>query len=413
MSTTPAPMAQPRDTPDDTRPARARTHFAGLDGVRALAAVMVVVHHATSFAGEGRSGPLLADLGAVADTGVGLFFVLSGFLIYRPFAVAGLDGTAPQATRSFWWRRLLRIVPAYWLVLTVFWAAGSFDLGPPSQAWRYYGFVQVYDRFTTLGGIPIAWSLNTEMTFYLMVPVWGWLVRRVLGRGRSTLALEVAGLGLLFAGAYVSRAIFSGASATTRSLSFLWLPTNLDLFAGGMLLAVLHAWATGPGRGSALAARLRRVFGQHPGLWLAVAAALYAWYALRVGPAPFDVGYRDLFWQRRQLVVLTLGTCLIAPLVFGGDGDPRPVRRLWSLGPVHWLGLVSYGLYLWHYNLMQRVVDQPAVVGRGGWEGLAGTPQGDTNLAVLLAVGLGVGALAAAATWYLLERPLQRFKDAL
>jgi peptidoglycan/LPS O-acetylase OafA/YrhL len=390
-------------------------HFTGLEGIRALAASMVVVHHAVSFAGPDRAGPL-DKLGAIGDMGVGLFFVLSGFLIYRPFAVAGLDGSSPQRALSFLWRRVLRIVPAYWLVLTVFWIAGSYDLGPPSEAWRYYAFLQIYDAATALGGITIAWSLNTEMTFYLLVPVWAWLVRRVLGQGRTTLALEAGCLAALGIGGYVARMLFTQAPDMTRSLSFLWLPANLDLFAAGMLMAVLHAWITGPGRDSPWAGRVHRVLGGAPIVWAAAFVALYALYAWKVGPAPFETGYQGFAWQRRQFVVSLLAAFLIAPMVFGRSGDGTasrdPVRRFWELKPIHWVGLVSYGLYLWHFPFMQRVPDHAEPNGTS-WEGWAGTPPGNTSLLFLLAVGFGLGLLGAAASYYALEKPTQRFKRLL
>src|SRR5688572_16406878 len=102
-ATTEAPTARPHGADDVSPPDRARVHFTGLEGIRALAASMVVVHHAVSFAGPDRAGPL-HKLGAIGDMGVGVFFVLSGFLIYRPFAVAGLDGGSPQRAISFLWR---------------------------------------------------------------------------------------------------------------------------------------------------------------------------------------------------------------------------------------------------------------------------------------------------------------------
>jgi peptidoglycan/LPS O-acetylase OafA/YrhL len=377
---------------------------------------MVVVHHAVSFAGPDRAGPLY-KLGAVGDMGVGLFFVLSGFLIYRPFAVANLDGVKPQRAISFLWRRVLRIVPAYWLVLTVFWVAGSYDLGPPSQAWRFYAFLQIYDAATALGGITIAWSLNTEMSFYLLVPLWAVLVRRVLGQGRTTLSLETGCLVALGIGGYVARILYTQTGGLTRSLSFLWLPTNLDLFAAGMLMAVVHAWMSGPGRDSPWAERIRRVLGGTPIAWAAAFVVLYVLYAWKIGPAPFETGYQGFAWQRRQLTITLLAAFLIAPMVFGrvrdGEKTREPVRRFWELRPIHWVGIVSYGLYLWHFPFMQRVPDHFEPSSGIRWDGWAGTPPNDTSLVLLLAAGFGLGLLGAAASYYGLEKPLARFKRLL
>ena len=105
-----------------------RPHFPCFEGLRALAAVMIVVHHAAATAGNIRAG-VLATPAAVMDSGVAIFFVISGFLIYRPFAVAHQAGVSTMPTRSFLWRRVLRIVPAYWAALTFFWAIGAISLG--------------------------------------------------------------------------------------------------------------------------------------------------------------------------------------------------------------------------------------------------------------------------------------------
>ena len=101
-----------------TGPVSGAVHFGGFEALRALAASMVVLHHATSIAGPRRAGRLLT-LASVMDGGVALFFVLSGFLIYRPFVAALVDGRPVQSTAAFWWRRILRIFPAFWLVLFV------------------------------------------------------------------------------------------------------------------------------------------------------------------------------------------------------------------------------------------------------------------------------------------------------
>src|SRR3984893_14550966 len=97
-------------------PAVARLHakFPALDGVRALAAISVVAFHVEQL-GYGQFGPAERVVGHL-NSGVVLFFLLSGFLLYRPFVVARAEG-GHVATRAYLVRRLMRIVPAYWLAL--------------------------------------------------------------------------------------------------------------------------------------------------------------------------------------------------------------------------------------------------------------------------------------------------------
>jgi peptidoglycan/LPS O-acetylase OafA/YrhL len=397
-----------REDTEATGPAAAGVHFAGFELLRAIAAAMVVVHHADSLAGAANAGRL-HTLAAVGDAGVSVFFVLSGFLIYRPFVAAHATDRSAQHPLAFWWRRLLRIVPAYWLVLTFFWALGSFSLG--SDWWRFYLFLQIYSPETALGGVVQAWSLCTEMTFYLLVPGWaalvGWTLRRA-GRG-PTPGAHVLGAGVLWLGGFASRLAIEAWWPSRRGLSFNWLPTNLDLFATGMALAALSVWAAQhPRRADAIGRAAAPA-----GAWWAAAAVLYAWYAYRVGPAPsFAVGYEGWFWHRRQLVLAAFTVLLLVPAVFGPQ-DRGLVRRVWSWRPLAWVGTVSYGLYLWHFDWMKRSI--AAYDGFGGlrWRGWAMTAPGDSSLWLLLAVGMGVGLLFAAASWYLLEQPLQRYKRAL
>src|SRR3954469_5892404 len=108
-----APLARrPRD---DAAPG---AHFPCLDGLRAIAALSIVLTH-VAFASGANSPNILGSFFARMDGGVAVFFVLSGFLLYRPFVVAHLHGRPRPAAGPFLWRRFLRIYPAYWVVLTV------------------------------------------------------------------------------------------------------------------------------------------------------------------------------------------------------------------------------------------------------------------------------------------------------
>ncbi len=380
------------------RPGPSRPHFLGFESLRALAAVMVVVHHSAALAGPVRAGRL-ATPAAVMDSGVAVFFVLSGFLIYRPFVAAHLAGQSGPGWRSFWWRRGLRIIPAYWVVLSFFWFIGSFDLGP--HWWRYYLFLQIYSASTAFGGVLQAWSLSTEVTFYLVLPLFAaavaWAANRVAARHRPL--VQLAGCATLWLGGFASRIAIEQWLPDQRAVSFRWLPTNLDLFATGMALAVVSAWAIEH-------VELRRRLDRLAAVvwpWWAAALALFVWYAYEVGPAEFSTGYSGWFWHRRQVVLSLLTALLLVPAVFG-DQQRGVLRRIWSWTPLVWVGSVSYGLYLWHFDWMQRSISSD---GRAGW---ISSLAGNASPWYLLAVGLGIGLLSAAASWYLVEEPFQRLK---
>lgn len=392
---------------DDVVPAAAgrdeRAHFPGFEGLRALAASAVVLYHAVTLAGREAAGLLHTPV-AVLDMGVSVFFVISGFLIYRPFVAAGTAGRSPLPAHRFWWRRVLRIVPAYWAALSVLWLLGWVELG--DTAWRHYLFLQIYDAYTTLGGIVPAWSLNTEMSFYLFVPLWALLVRRVLGRGRPSLRLELGGALALVAAGYGARVVMSsidrvwavgdqGQTVTMRQVSFSWLPTTIDLFALGMALAVASVAA---GRDPALRARLDRL-ARPAWAWWALAAATWLAFAYGLGEPSLNGGYQGGYWQVRQAAFGLVAVALLVPATFG-DQDHGRIRRALRWRPVVWLGAVSYGLYLWHLDLVQQV---PVWLDR---------PPSEVPVPVLVGAAFALGLGAAAASWYGLERPLARARRA-
>src|SRR5947209_509536 len=164
---------------------RAR-HFPLFDSLRAIAFLAVLTTHAAVFANLEVPSARLAPFYARLDVGVDVFFVISAFLLYRPFVAARVDAEQPPLTRSFGWRRFLRVAPPYWLALTVV----GLWIGAPSVfrlshiPW-FYGFAQIYNPDTfSLEGLPQAWSLCVEASFYIFLPLWAFGMRRVRGRTR-------------------------------------------------------------------------------------------------------------------------------------------------------------------------------------------------------------------------------------
>ncbi len=217
-------------------------------------------------------------------------------------------------------------------------------------------------------------------------------------------------IALLGACGYVSREFFSHSTrvwaalpghppVTMRAVSFSWFPNNVDLFAAGMAVAALSIWAVA-GCGDARPVGSSRPIGDRRAWWVA-AAALFAWFAYRVGPAPDGV-YQGWYWQQRQLVFAAIGLCLLVPAVFG-DQERGRLRAVLQSRPVVWLGTVSYGLYLWHLNLLSEF---PSWIHRA--------PTAIPVLVAQSATAFVMGTAAAAAlSWYAVERPVQRFAKRL
>ena len=321
--TTPSPAVAP--PPGNPR-------FALFDSLRAIAALAILVFHVAAITAA-LEDPVTGDVLAVLGSrGVVLFFVISGFLLYRPFAAAHAAGGQGPQIRRYFRRRVLRIVPAYWAALTLL-AIFPGIVGVFSEDWwRYYFFLQLYSPETLGGGIPVAWSLCVEVSFYLALPLWAFAIGRILsGSGsRSRLRVELAGLALLAAlGTAVQvaadRQLVSdivGASLLGQSV---W-------FALGMALAVASV-AAGAGHGRS--PRAVRLVVEHPGLCWIGSGLAFIGLAVLLQPGGLLGIVQAL--NTPQPVAETLcavaltgawAALLVLPAIFGQDAGGLPRRVL-------------------------------------------------------------------------------------
>lgn len=139
----------------------------GLDMLRAFAIISVVITHATTYTPAGIN----KIVEAVYIDGVSIFFVLSGFLIGLILLKTMSEGNLNFYTLiNFWWRRWLRTIPAYYIILSAVIISYNYNKPPGPTFKRYYFFAQ--NLFTTHPGFFIeTWSLSVEEWFYLLIPL--------------------------------------------------------------------------------------------------------------------------------------------------------------------------------------------------------------------------------------------------
>ena len=347
-----ADEAGPEITPGAESPTPARPpRFPAFDGLRAIAAITVVVVHTSFVTGltpRHRTG--LGMYTSRMEIGVAVFFLISGFLLYRPFTVAHFAKAEQPGTRSFWIRRLLRIVPAYWLALfvttTVFNAGTGMGPGGFKAYFTHYFFLQIYFPDQDLRGISAAWSLCVEMSFYLFIPLYAqWIGRR---RARYSvnrmLALELAGIGALLVVSFAWRSIILGIlgqGAPYDRLAMTWLPASLDLFAMGMGLAIISAWFHHEDREP-------MIFSNPLFPWVSWAMALLCFWAVsNLGLPVVPLYFPSTIELLRQTLYGLFAFFLLMPAVFGPQ-HKGTIRRVLQLWPIASLGVISYGIYLWH-----------------------------------------------------------------
>jgi peptidoglycan/LPS O-acetylase OafA/YrhL len=370
--------------------------FPLVDALRAIAALAVLGTHVAFFGGAYEGHTALGPYAQRLDVGVTVFFLISGFLLYRPFLLARVDGGPTPAAGAYAWRRFLRIVPAYWLALTVtVLALGTPGVFTADGVPAYYGLAQTYRTATIGGGLTQAWTLSIEVAFYAFLPVYAALQRRLPGRALRT---ELMGLGALVAvsEAWKAAVLASGDPAKVHiDPALLALPAYFDHFALGMGLALLTVWIERRGRAPRWVGALDRA---PLAAWGLAAVAFWAVSTrIGLGDRVFGPMSNGQYLERHALyAAVALG--LMLPAVVGDPARGAP-RRILASRVLAWLGLVSYGIYLWHPTVLD-------LMSRWGF--------GDVHVVhpyVTWAVGgVAASAAVAAVSYYGLERPLLSLK---
>jgi peptidoglycan/LPS O-acetylase OafA/YrhL len=362
-----------RDTSRDTETDRRIPYRGDIQGLRAVAVVLVLLSH---------TGLAFLPGGFV---GVDVFFVISGFLITR-LLVTEWERTGRISLTGFYARRAKRLLPAAGLVLAVSmlltlfflpktrWAETGWDVvasGLYAMNWRLAE--QAVDYLAT-GDAPSIlqhyWSLAVEEQFYLVWPLLliavGWTVRRFRGRnaGRPRVLLLVLALIAVPSFAWsVHLTVSDPARAYFVSTTRIW-----ELALGGALALLGHHLARLPRRAAA-------------GLgWAGLGAIVAA--AFWITPAMAFPGYLAL--------VPTLGA---AAVIAAGTAGPAGPERLLDRRPMRAVGALSYSLYLWHWPLLITA------------EARFGELSVTAGLAVVL-----FSVLPAVATYHFLENPVRRSK---
>lgn len=326
-------------------PADPRRYFPALDGLRCLAALGVSLAHVGTAYEPSLS--LLSYGGAIIRPGLVLFFMISGFLVYRPFVHRNVRSVrrrlepevpvAPSGAKTSGWvyllRRMLRIMPLYWAVLTI-----RMLIVPESKPESLADYLQVYlllplpdpSVLTEKGlGLP-TWTLAIELPFYLLLPLYAAVVRWVtvaLCRRLSVYTIEVACLG--------GFAVFAVFVATLTGATF--EPAFTLLL--GMTFAVLATKEEVSG------SRLPRLQ-LSARLWI---PALIAVGALWVVDAQIAVNSENAFDSYTRLHWLfwgTMASLLFIPAAFGPGS--QGYNAFLSSRPMQWLAPFTYGFYLWH-----------------------------------------------------------------
>lgn len=368
------------DTPPDTSPSERTAQIAALTGLRGFAAMMVVLVHASSLTSFAWVG--LPSYGPVS------LFVLSGFLLYRPWAKWGLQSGVRPALVSFLRRRMTRILPAYLVVFIAIALVHAPSRPSTTRDWlSMVTLTWVYEDRLWPASFLQTWTLAVELAWYVALPIMAAVTTALARSAGPRRGFWVTGAMLMLSiPVSVLWRVWASAEDSSAVPHNLWLPGYLACFAGGALVAHL---AEG---GKAGVVRLDRIHALASDRWslLVFATGLALLSTSSLGGAG---GFAETFAQD-QLRFVCATLIALTLLIVAALGSPRtPLNRVLSSRAATAIGRWSYGIFLWHFPVLVMLDDSLDYV--PGALGLL------ARLGLLLAISVPLGA----ATYVWVEKP--------
>jgi peptidoglycan/LPS O-acetylase OafA/YrhL len=367
-------------------------------------AVVILLGHAWfyngGFGGFTESIPNRAMVRA--DGLVALFFLLSAVLLYRPMIAHRSGGPGAPRVADYGKRRFLRLFPAYWVALTALAIFPGLYGAFGSDWWAFYTLTDFYaleslhdtcpidERFRC--GMPQSWTLGVDLSFYVLLPAYA-AVSALLARGRSVqswMRLELTFLAVTAAIlVFLGGPPFDLREESWFRFTFLG---HFYWFALGLAIAVISVAYWKDGR--IVLPRALRFAETRPGLCWLIATGIYVFTVFAFYPAPFPVApFTPFEYTALNLLQGVAAVLLFLPAVFANPNRGVPARVL-GHPFLMWFGLISYGILLWHVTIEVEL----GVVGA------------DLGFWWVLVFGALLTIPLAAASYYLIERPLMSFK---
>jgi peptidoglycan/LPS O-acetylase OafA/YrhL len=365
-----------------------------LDGLRAAATLLIIVYHLFSVSGltlNYANG--IGQFTGRLNVAVSIFFVLSGYLLFKPFVQSILLDAPLPRTQSFFLKRFVRIVPAYWLALLILWKIDAVTIPNASGFIRNFSLIHTLTVSNVFTGIGQTWTLSIEMMFYACLPfIAKFIGKRTKKKKRTRTLREIfTCLLALYISAYVFRVFLHKFQFELLKTHALWLPAHIDTFALGMCIAtVVTALEVSPH----LKARRSQLIRMAPVLYILSGVTWY-WstqlgLALAFETTPFRIELFGHFLYGVIAVTFVLPFCL--------DQGTSQIVKIFGARVCVWLGTISYGMYLWHFLFLDGHFANTYLPYRIS----------DMDVATRLLVTIPGTIAIASASYYLVERPLIR-----
>lgn len=385
----------------------------GLDFLRALACLLVFAHHTTqrlnfdALSGGWKIYYLFFNMGAF---GVGIFFLLSGFLLSRPYWVAYDSGAPMPSLKTYAIRRAARIMPGYYVALTVTFVLAGVVFGTPFAhdiIQRFVAGLFFVGEFHWLTLFPAEvngplWSIGMEVASYVLLPI-GLLALFTLRPNLPGWRGRIVFLAVIAAALVAHELIVTFVPKETVDADFghgmvggakFWMPQYnvagfFVVFAMGSLVAGLSTLWRGDRH---VVADLIVVLG--------LTGAAAAIWSVAPSRAPESFGWLGVPYD---FPFFHLGIALA--LFAFPHAKYLPV--LSELPPIRYLAKISFGIYVWHFLILELV--RQLFVPSYGWAGISDT----TFWLEITGISLLLALIAGTLSWYLVELPVLNWAKGL
>ncbi|GAA4366197.1 acyltransferase [Nocardioides caricicola] len=333
--------------------------FAVLDSLRAIGALAVLTTHVAFQSGayvrDGTWGAILSRL----DVGVAIFFVLSGFLLSRPYFARRAATLPHPGTGRYYWKRLLRIYPVYIVTVVLALTLIPENDGLSVTAWVHtLTMTNIYSTTLLPQGLTQMWSLAVEVSFYAVLPL---LMFLALGRRGALRPVRVTVL--LAAMVALSCWWHLGLAATvdqhTDGTPAQWLPAYLSWFAVGIGLALAHVLDQTRERPPAVCRTLDHLAGSPGVCWTAVAGLMLVASTPLAGPTLLYAATDAESLTKHALYAVIGGLVVLTGI--RAVPDSRYAHLMSAPLPRH-IGHISYSVFCIHLPilyLVMQVTDYP------------------------------------------------------
>lgn len=347
----------------------------GIDTFRGIAALMVFAYHFWAFALYGKTvsvfGIDITPIFQAGYRGVDIFFVLSGFLLFYSLY------HSKNGLKEYYFRRLRRIIPLYYFslfIIVIFKEPQLLTtLSGISNITKHLTFIQAFWENSSHTINQVDWTLSLEMFFYLMLPFLFWLSGRKWWRTLLVVA-SMATISFAYRN-YVFHNFYGIWNEKQQLLFTEQLPGRLDQFAVGILTSFAFIKTSKILHGRTAQSIFLAVF---------FASAIAFYYLLGVS-AKMGIGVRDVEWIQAFFGTITAATFAVG--LFALLHTFSLVQNIFSNRFFGFFGLISYGVYLWHYKIIESFNDF------------------ELALSIKFLLSFGITIALSSVTYFLIELP--------